>query len=77
MQSVLHGSGNSFASAAGNRWFAVSRSERNNESGDGIARPRMSQLRRLDSQPPQFLPWVEDASVHHAKDLAVFGLMSL
>jgi hypothetical protein len=24
-----------------------------------------------------FLPWVEDASVHHAKDLAVFGLMSL
>jgi hypothetical protein len=35
----------------------------------------MSQLRRLDCQPPQFLPWVEDASVHHAKDLAVFGLM--
>jgi hypothetical protein len=37
----------------------------------------MSHLRRLDCQPPQFLPWMEDASVHHAKDLAVFGLMSL
>lgn len=24
-----------------------------------------------------FLPWVEDASVHQAKDLAVFGLMAL
>lgn len=27
---------------------------RNNESGDGFARPRVSQLRRLDCQPPQF-----------------------
>jgi len=43
----------------------------------GFARPRMSQLRRLDCRPPQFLPWLEDASVHHARDLAVFGLMSL
>jgi hypothetical protein len=77
LQSVLHGSGSSFASAAGNRWIAVRSSIRNNESGDGIARPRMSQLRRLDFQPPQFLPWLEDASVHHAKGLAVFGLMSL
>jgi hypothetical protein len=27
--------------------------------------------------PCGFLPWLEDASVHHAKDVAVFGMMSL
>ena len=51
----------------------------NNESGDGLkclsklCRGRDGPLRRS----VRLLPWPEDASVHHARGLAVSGLMSL
>jgi hypothetical protein len=79
LQSALHGSGGSFALATGNRQSAATRGTSNDESGDGLkclfklGRGRDGSLRR-SARP---LPWLEDASVHHARGLAASAVMLL
>ena len=64
LQFALHGSGGSFALAAGNRQSAATCGTSNDESGDGLkclsklCRGRGGPLRRS----ARLLPWLEDAS---------------